>query len=153
MIDAERIPIHDWRSDHAGYEFRLKLLGKYDVPEIAHLSAFHPTRDPSAGVRDRRAFSFLYRREGRNRRRPRPSCLPWRHQWDRTAISSAGYRCLHDGAAVGCGTEIRQQTRVADIDIQQDVVTLVPRRVKPSAGAIWWTAPGSGRCSRSIRSA
>src|SRR5215510_9266412 len=48
--------------------FRLKLLSlKYDLPEIAHLSAFHSTRDyisPACGVK--RAFSFLYQREGKD---------------------------------------------------------------------------------------
>src|SRR5882757_6718584 len=46
--------------------FRLKLLGlKYDVPEITNLSTFHDLRDKvgaSSGVK--RAFSFLYHREG-----------------------------------------------------------------------------------------
>jgi len=45
---------------------RLKLLSlKYDLPEIGHLSAFEPLRDnvsPACGVK--RAFSFLYHRDG-----------------------------------------------------------------------------------------
>src|ERR1051325_10808945 len=48
--------------------FRLKLLAlKYDLPEIAFLSAFQPLRDyisPACGVK--RAFSFLYQREGQD---------------------------------------------------------------------------------------
>ena len=46
--------------------FRLKILAaKYGVPEIANLSSFHKLRDhvsPACGVK--RAFSFLYQREG-----------------------------------------------------------------------------------------
>src|SRR2546426_8659023 len=46
--------------------FRLKLLGlKYDIPEITNLSSFHDLRDkvgPASGTK--RAFSFLYHREG-----------------------------------------------------------------------------------------
>ena len=40
---------------------------QYGIPEIGHLSDFHHTRDfvsPACGVR--RAFSFLYQREGRD---------------------------------------------------------------------------------------
>ena len=48
--------------------FRLKLLGlKYELPEISFLSAFQPLRDyisPACGVK--RAFSFLYQREGKD---------------------------------------------------------------------------------------
>src|SRR5262249_10762593 len=46
--------------------FRLKLLGlKYDVPEINYLSAFHDLRDHvGASHGAKRAFSFLYHREG-----------------------------------------------------------------------------------------
>src|SRR6185436_20728164 len=46
--------------------FRLKLLSlKYDLPEIANLSSFHATRDNiSAACGVKRAFSFVYQREG-----------------------------------------------------------------------------------------
>ena len=62
MLDAETHPrFAIGEATTPDTNFRLKLLShKYDVPEIAHLSAFHPTRDfisPACGVK--RAFSFL----------------------------------------------------------------------------------------------
>ena len=132
MIDSETIPDHDWRSDDTGYEFRLKLLGtKYNVPEIAHLSAFHPTRDfvsPACGIK--RAFSFLYQREGQEQLATEthqyptlappmgPDCHFFRQDTDAYMMA----------AAVGYGARVRQQTRVADVDIQEEGVTLVTEK-------------------------
>jgi FADH2 O2-dependent halogenase len=108
--------------------FRLKLLGlKYNVPEIAHLSAFHPTRDfvsPACGIK--RAFTFLYQSEGKDQdpvqTHQYPTLAPpmgpdlhfFRQDVDAYMMA----------VAVGYGARIRQQTRIADIDIRDDGVTL-----------------------------
>lgn len=112
--------------------FRLKLLSlKYDLPEISHLSAFHPTRDrvsPACGVK--RAFSFLYQREGEDQVATEthqyptlappmgPDCHFFRQDTDAYMMVVA----LHYGA------KVRQQTRIADIDIQEDHVTLTSEK-------------------------
>ncbi|HEV2764183.1 MAG TPA: tryptophan 7-halogenase [Pyrinomonadaceae bacterium] len=108
--------------------FRLKLLSlKYDLPEISHLSAFHPTRDfvsPACGVK--RAFSFLYQREGKDQVATEthqyptlappmgPDCHFFRQDTDAYMMA----------VAVSYGAKVRQQTRIADFDIQEDHVTL-----------------------------
>lgn len=108
--------------------FRLKLLGvKYDVPEIVHLSAFHTTRDyvsPASGVK--RAFSFLYQREGieqnpqESHQYPTlappmgPDCHFFRQDTDAYMLA----------IAMTYGADVRQQTRVAQIDIADELVTL-----------------------------
>ena len=112
--------------------FRLKLLAlKYDLPEISYLSAFHPLRDyisPACGVK--RAFSFLYQREGQEQVATEshqyptlappmgPDCHFFRQDTDAFLMAAA----LKYGAAV------RQQTRVAQIDIQEDHVRLVSEK-------------------------
>jgi FADH2 O2-dependent halogenase len=108
--------------------FRLKLLSrKYDVPEIHYLSAFHPTRDyvsPACGVK--RAFSFLYQRAGKEQ------IAGETHQYP-TLAAPMGPDChffrqdtdaYMMAVAVDYGAEVRQQTRITDIDIQGDTVTL-----------------------------
>lgn len=108
--------------------FRLKHLGlKFDVPEIVHLSAFHPLRDhvsPASGVK--RAFSFLYQREGveqdplESHQYPTlappmgPDCHFFRQDTDAYMMATA----------VKYGADIRQQTRVIEIDIGENQVTL-----------------------------
>jgi len=108
--------------------FRLKLLGlKYDVPEISFLSAFQPLRDyvsPACGVK--RAFSFLYQREGKDQipgethQYPTiappmgPDCHFFRQDTDAYMMT----------VAAGYGAKVRQKTRIAEIDIQDDHVTL-----------------------------
>ena len=108
--------------------FRLKLLSlKYDLPEIAHLSAFQSTRDyisPACGVK--RAFSFLYQREGKD-------LLPTEtHQYP-TLAPPMGPDChffrqdtdaYMMAVALSYGAKVRQQTRIAEFDIQEDHVTL-----------------------------
>lgn len=108
--------------------FRMKLLSiKYDVPEILNLSTFHKLRDhvsPACGVK--RAFSFLYHRDGEEQD-PKES-----HQYP-TLAPPMGPDChffrqdtdsYMMGVAVGYGAEVRQQVRIADIDFQDDGVRL-----------------------------
>jgi FADH2 O2-dependent halogenase len=112
--------------------FRLKLLGtKYGVPEIANLSAFHDLRDtvgPSSGIK--RAFSFLYQRDGQDQRAKEshqyPTLAPpmgpdahfFRQDTDAFMMASA----------VGYGATVRQQTRVQDIQIDDEGVTVTSDR-------------------------
>ena len=112
--------------------FRLKLLGlKYDVPEISYLSAFQPLRDyvsPACGVK--RAFSFLYQREGKDQiptethQYPTiappmgPDCHFFRQDTDAYMMT----------VAAGYGAKVRQKTRIAEIDIQDDHVTLTSEK-------------------------
>jgi FADH2 O2-dependent halogenase len=109
--------------------FRLKLLAlKYQLPEISHLSAFHPTRDhisPACGVK--RAFSFLYQREGQEQIATEshqyptlappmgPDCHFFRQDTDAYMMA----------VALRYGATGRQQTRISEIDIQEDQVRLV----------------------------
>lgn len=130
MIDSETHPRFTiGEATTPDTNFRLKLLGlKYDVPEIAHLSAFHPVRDyvsPACGVK--RAFSFLYQSEGREQSPTEthqyPTLAPpmgpdlhfFRQDIDAYVMA----------VAVGYGAKIRQQTRIAGIDVEDDGVTLV----------------------------
>jgi FADH2 O2-dependent halogenase len=112
--------------------FRLKLLSlKYDLPEISYLSAFHPTRDfvsPACGVK--RAFSFLYQREGEEQ------IATETHQYP-TLAAPMGPDChffrqdtdaYMMAVALNYGANVRQQTRIADIDIQEDHVTLTSEK-------------------------
>jgi FADH2 O2-dependent halogenase len=108
--------------------FRLKLLGvKYGVPEIVHLSAFHTTRDyvsPASGVK--RAFSFVYQRDGKEQNPKEthqyptlappmgPDCHFFRQDTDAYMLA----------IAMTYGADVRQQTRVAQIDIADELVTL-----------------------------
>ncbi len=130
MVDSETHPRFTiGEATTPDTNFRLKLLGlKYDVPEISHLSAFHPTRDhvsPACGVK--RAFSFLYQREGQEQKPTEthqyptlappmgPDCHFFRQDTDAYMMA----------VAVGYGAKVRQQTRIAEIDIQDDGVTIV----------------------------
>jgi tetracycline 7-halogenase / FADH2 O2-dependent halogenase len=108
--------------------FRLKLLSlKYGIPEIGHLSDFHHTRDfvsPACGVK--RAFSFLYQREGRDQLAAEthqyptlappmgPDCHFFRQDTDAYMMA----------VAMSYGARVRQQQRVAEFDIREDHVTL-----------------------------
>ncbi len=112
--------------------FRLKLLGlKYELPEISFLSAFQPLRDyisPACGVK--RAFSFLYQREGKDQIATEthqyptlappmgPDCHFFRQDTDAYMMA----------VAVNYGAKVRQKTRVADIDIQEDHVALTSEK-------------------------
>ncbi len=133
MIDSETHPRFTiGEATTPDTNFRLKLLGlKYDVPEIAHLSAFHTTRDhvsPACGVK--RAFSFLYQTEGEEQDPTRT------HQYPTLAPPMGPdlhfFRQDVDAymmaVAVRYGAKIRQQTRVAEIDFQEDRVTLVTEK-------------------------
>jgi FADH2 O2-dependent halogenase len=108
--------------------FRLKLLAlKYDLPEISNFSAFHLIRDhvsPACGVK--RAFSFLYQREGKEQAASEthqyptiappmgPDCHFFRQDTDAYMMA----------VAVNYGAKIRQQTRIAEFDIEEDKVTI-----------------------------
>jgi len=112
--------------------FRLKILSaKYDVPEIGYLSAFHKLRDhvsPACGVK--RAFSFLYQREGKEQN-PKES-----HQYP-TLAAPMGPDChffRQDtdaymlAIAVKYGAETRQETKVADVDIGETSVSVTTQK-------------------------
>ncbi|HEY0097602.1 MAG TPA: tryptophan 7-halogenase [Pyrinomonadaceae bacterium] len=133
MLDAETHPrFAIGEATTPDTNFRLKLLShKYDLPEIAHLSAFHPTRDfisPACGVK--RAFSFLYQREGKDQ-------LPMEtHQYP-TLAPPMGPDChffrqdtdaYMMAVAVNYGAKVRQQTRIKDFDIQEDHVSLTSEK-------------------------
>jgi FADH2 O2-dependent halogenase len=111
---------------------RLKLLAlKYDLPEIANLSAFEPLRDsisPACGVK--RAFSFLYHREGQEQQ-------PLESQQYPTLAPPMGADChffRQDtdaymlAVALRYGARVRQQTRVADIDFGADEVRVTTQK-------------------------
>jgi FADH2 O2-dependent halogenase len=133
MIDSESHPrFAIGEATTPDTNFRLKLLAlKYELPEIGFLSAFQPLRDnisPACGVK--RAFSFLYQREGQDQ-------IPTEtHQYP-TIAPPMGPDChffrqdtdAHMMAvAVSYGAKVRQQTRIADIDIQEDHVTLTSEK-------------------------
>ena len=112
--------------------FRLKILSaKYDVPEIGYLSAFHKLRDnisPACGVK--RAFSFLYQREGKEQN-PKES-----HQYPTLAAPMGPdchfYRQDTDAymlaIAVKYGAETRQETKVAEVDIGESSVSVTTQK-------------------------
>jgi FADH2 O2-dependent halogenase len=119
--------------------FRLKLLAlKYDVPEIMHLSAFHLTRDHvGASSGTKRAFSFLYQRKGREQN-PEES-----HQYP-TLAPPMGPDChffrqdtdaYMMAVALRYGADIRQQTRIAEVDIGPDQVVLASNKGETFTGA------------------
>jgi FADH2 O2-dependent halogenase len=126
--------------------FRLKLLGlKYNVPEITNLSTFHDLRDnvgPTSGVK--RAFSFLYHREGQEQNPVEshqyptlappmgPDCHFFRQDTDAYMMA----------AAVRYGAEIRQQTRIADFEIEGDTVRLVSTKGEVFTGSYLVDATG-----------
>lgn len=111
---------------------RLKLLSvKYDVPEIDHLSAFETLRDnvsPACGVK--RAFSFLYHREGQEQQ-------PLESQQYPTLAPPMGADChffRQDtdaymlAVALRYGARVRQQTHVSEIDFGKDEVTVTTQK-------------------------
>lgn len=133
MIDSESHPrFAIGEATTPDTNFRLKLLAlKYNLPEIAFLSAFQPLRDyisPACGVK--RAFSFLYEREGidqiatETHQYPTiappmgPDCHFFRQDTDAHMMA----------VAVSYGAKVRQQTRIADIDIKEDHVTLTSEK-------------------------
>jgi FADH2 O2-dependent halogenase len=126
--------------------FRLKILAaKYGVPEIANLSAFHKLRDhvsPASGVK--RAFSFLYQREGQEQN-PKES-----HQYP-TLAAPMGPDChffRQDtdaymlAVAVGYGAETRQETKVADLEIASDHVSVTTQKGQRYTGQYLIDAAG-----------
>jgi FADH2 O2-dependent halogenase len=111
---------------------RLKLLAtKYDLPEIGHLSAFETLRDnvsPACGVK--RAFSFLYHREGEEQQ-------PLESQQYPTLAPPMGADChffRQDtdaymlAVALSYGARVRQQTRVSEIDLGEDEVSVTSQK-------------------------
>ena len=111
---------------------RLKLLSvKYDLPAIDHLSAFETLRDnvsPACGVK--RAFSFLYHRDGQEQQ-------PLESQQYPTLAPPMGADCHFfrqdtDAymltVALKYGARVRQQTRVAEIDFGEDEVSVTTQK-------------------------
>jgi tetracycline 7-halogenase / FADH2 O2-dependent halogenase len=111
---------------------RLKLLSlKYDLPEIGHLSAFEPLRDnvsPACGVK--RAFSFLYHRDGQDQQ-------PLESQQYPTLAPPMGADChffrqdtdaYMMTVALKYGARVRQQTRVAEIDFGEESVSVTTQK-------------------------
>jgi FADH2 O2-dependent halogenase len=112
--------------------FRLKIVAaKYGVPEIGNLSAFHKLRDhvsPACGVK--RAFSFLYQREGQEQN-PKES-----HQYP-TLAAPMGPDChffRQDtdaymlAVAVDYGAETLQGTKTTDLQIAGDHVSVTTQK-------------------------
>lgn len=126
--------------------FRLKLLGlKYGIPEITNLSTFHDLRDnvgPASGVK--RAFSFLYHREGQEQNPLEthqyptlappmgPDCHFFRQDTDAYMMA----------AAVRYGATIRQQTRIVDFEIREDIARLVSAKGEAFTGSYLVDATG-----------
>jgi tetracycline 7-halogenase / FADH2 O2-dependent halogenase len=111
---------------------RLKLLSvKYDVPEIDNLSAFEPLRDNvSAACGVKRAFSFLYHRDGQEQQ-------PLESQQYPTLAPPMGADCHFfrqdtDAymltVALQYGARVRQQTRVSEIDLGEDEVAVTTQK-------------------------
>ncbi|HTQ80290.1 MAG TPA: FAD-dependent oxidoreductase [Thermoanaerobaculia bacterium] len=112
--------------------FRLKLLSvKYDLPEIFNLSSFHRLRDfvsPACGVK--RAFSFLYQRDGleqdpaESHQYPTlapptgPDCHFFRQDTDAYMLS----------VALNYGCQIRQSTQAKEIEFEEDRVHITTQR-------------------------
>jgi tetracycline 7-halogenase / FADH2 O2-dependent halogenase len=139
MIDSETHPrFAIGEATTPDTNFRLKLLAlKYNLPEISHLSAFQPLRDfvsPASGVK--RAFSFLYQREGAEQIATEthqyptlappmgPDCHFFRQDTDAYMMA----------VAVNYGAKVRQKTRIAEIDIQEDHVRLVSEQGEAFVG-------------------
>jgi len=125
---------------------RLKLLSvKYDLPEIDHLSAFEPLRDnvsPACGVK--RAFSFLYHRDGQEQQ-------PLESQQYPTLAPPMGADCHFfrqdtDAymltVALKYGARVRQQTRVAEIDLGEDEVSVTTQKGETFTAAYLVDATG-----------
>lgn len=107
---------------------RFKLMAlKYDVPEIANLATFHKLRHhvgASSGVK--RAFSFLYHREGREQNPKEshqfptlapplgPDCHLFRQDTDAYMLA----------VAAKYGADVRQRLRIKDVSIRERGVTL-----------------------------
>lgn len=125
---------------------RLKLLSlKYDLPEIGHLSAFEPLRDnvsPACGVK--RAFSFLYHRDGQEQQ-------PLESQQYPTLAPPMGADChffrqdtdaYMMAVALKYGARVRQQTRVAEIDFGEESVTVTTQKGETFTAAYLVDATG-----------
>jgi tetracycline 7-halogenase / FADH2 O2-dependent halogenase len=107
---------------------RLRLLSiKYDVPEIGHLAAFEPLRDNvSAACGVKRAFTFLYHRDGQEHEALESQQYP-------TLAPPMGADChffrqdtdaYMMAVALNYGARVRQQCKVAEIDLGEDEVTV-----------------------------
>jgi tetracycline 7-halogenase / FADH2 O2-dependent halogenase len=108
--------------------FRMKVVAhKYQVPEIENLSTFYLLRDHvSAACGVKRAFSFLYHREGQAQNPKEshqyptlaapmgPDCHFFRQDTDAYMVS----------VALQYGASLQQQTSIKDVDIQDDRVAL-----------------------------
>ena len=130
---------------------RLKLLSvKYDVPEIDHLSAFEPLRDnvsPACGVK--RAFSFLYHRDGQEQQ-------PLESQQYPTLAPPMGADChffRQDtdaymlAVALNYGARVRQQTRGGrDRPRRRRGRRDHPEGRDASRPRTWSTPPACARC-------
>jgi FADH2 O2-dependent halogenase len=125
---------------------RLKLLAlKHDVPEIDHLSAFEPLRDnvsPACGVK--RAFSFLYHRDGQQQQ-------PLESQQYPTLAPPMGADCHFfrqdtDAymltVALNYGARVRQQTHVSEIHLGEDEVSVTTQKGETFTAAYLVDATG-----------
>jgi tetracycline 7-halogenase / FADH2 O2-dependent halogenase len=111
---------------------RFKVIAlRYGVPEIAALGTFHKIRDfvgPSSGVK--RSFAFAYHREGEPHRASETNELP-------TLTAPFGpdphlFRQDVDAwltaVALRYGADVRQETRIKNLEFQKDKVVLTTDR-------------------------
>ena len=109
--------------------FRMKIIAeKYDVPELNNLTTFHRLRDRvSSACGIKKSFSFLYHREGEvqspeeSHQFPTlsppfgPDCHFFRQDTDSYMV----------GVALDYGADIRQQTKIEELDFDDAGVTPV----------------------------
>lgn len=147
MLDAEAHPrFAIGEATTPDTNLRLRLLAvKYDVPEIGHFSAFEPLRDNvSAQCGVKRAFTFLYHREGQEHD-------PFESLQYPTLAPPMGADChffrqdtdaYMMAVALNYGARIRQQCKVADIDLGEDQVTVTTQKGETFTGRYLVDATG-----------
>ena len=103
---------------------------RYDVPEIKQLTTFENVQaniSPSSGIK--RNFGFLYHREGQRQRYDEAHQFPIPRI---THIENHFFRQDVDAwmmhVAVGYGVELKPRTKIADVDFDDDGVTLTDER-------------------------
>ncbi len=132
MIDAAshpRFAVGESTTPHTSMLLRL-IAERYDVPEIKHLATFEGVQSKistSSGVK--RNFGFLYQRERQRQRYdeshqfPIPKIL---HTESHLFRQDTDTWMMH--VAVARGARIKQNTRIAEIDLADDGVTLTDER-------------------------